>query len=179
MMDFEKRSKELQEWLRQEFTGIRTGQAAPALLDSVKVESYGAVVPLQQVGSIGIEDARTLRVSPWDVGAIKSIETAINDSDLGVSVATDSQGLRVIFPELTADRRQQLLRLAKAKHEEARVSLRSARDEAMKEIDKAEKDGDISEDEKFTKRESLQKKVDAVNIALDEMLKEKEAEIAR
>lgn len=178
-MDFDVRSKEIKEWLQQEFTGIRTGQAAPALLDSVKVESYGSMMPINQVASIGIEDARTLRVSPWDASLIKSIETAITNADLGVSVVTDSSGLRVIFPELTSDRRAQLQRLAKQKHEESRVSVRAARDEAMKIIDKTEKDGDISEDEKFTQKESLQKKVDDLNEALDKIMSEKEIEISK
>lgn len=176
--DFSQRATETIEWLRQEFTGIRTGQAAPALLDSVKVDSYGALLPLNQTASVGVEDARTLRVSPWDASAIKTIESAINDADLGVSVVTDSSGLRVIFPELTADRRQQLQKLAKQKHEEARVSIRSARDEAMKAVDAAEKAGDISEDEKFGQKEALQKAVDQANDTLDTILKDKEAEIA-
>jgi ribosome recycling factor len=178
MTDFSERSSETKDWLRQEFTGIRTGQAAPALIESVKVESYGTLMPLNQTSTIGVEDARTLRVSPWDAGAIKTIETALREADLGVSVVTDSSGLRVIFPELTADRRQQLLKLAKQKHEDARVSIRSVRDEAMKAIEKAEKDGDISEDEKFSQKEALQKEVEAANTELDALLKEKEAEIA-
>lgn len=178
MTEFSERSKETQEWLRQEFTGIRTGQAAPALIEGVKVESYGTLMPLNQTSTIGVEDARTLRVSPWDAGSIKTIETALREADLGVSVVTDSSGLRVVFPELTADRRQQLLKLAKQKHEDARVSIRSARDEAMKAIEKAEKDGDISEDEKFSQKEALQKEVEAANTTLDTLLKEKEAEIA-
>lgn len=177
MTDFRERSKETQDWLRQEFTGIRSGQAAPALIESVKVENYGAMMPLNQTSSIGVEDARTLRINPWDAGSIKTIETALREADLGVSVVPDASGLRVIFPELTADRRQQLLKLAKQKHEDARVSIRSARDEAMKVIEKAEKDGDISEDEKFSQKEALQKQVEVANEALDALLKEKEAEI--
>jgi len=95
-----------------------------------------------------------------------------------VSVATDSAGLRVIFPELTSDRRVQLIKLAKNKLEEARVSVRSARDEIMKDLDKQQKDGDISEDEKFTKRETVQAKVDASNIRLESLYTQKEAEVS-
>src|SRR5690606_2188232 len=102
-----------------------------------------------QVGSVGIEDARTLRISVWDKGAVSAIEKAIREADLGVSTVADSSGLRVIFPELTSERRTQLLKLAKSKLEDARISVRSVRDEAMKAIDKAQKDGDISEDDRF------------------------------
>lgn len=179
MIDLNERSAETIAWLANEYAGIRTGQATPALLDAIKVESYGSMMPINQVGSVGIEDARTLRVSPWDAGGIKAIETAIRDADLGVSVSTDSAGLRVIFPELTSDRRVQLLKLAKSKLEDARVSVRSARDEIMKDLDKQQKDGDISEDEKFTQKDAVQKQVDALNQKLEEAYNKKEAEISQ
>ncbi len=179
MIDFEKRNKEVVEWLQSEYVGIRTGQATPALLDSIKVESYGSRMPINQVASVGIEDARTLRISPWDVGQISIIEKAVRDADLGVSLASDSSGLRVIFPELTSDRRVQLLKLAKHKLEDSRVSLRSARDEMMKDIDKQQKEGEISEDDKFTQKETIQKKVDATNRRLDELYDQKEREISK
>lgn len=176
-MDFEKRMTAIAEWLSNEYSGIRTGQATPALLDSIKVDSYGAKVPLNQVGSVGVENARTLRVSVWDAGSINAVETAISDADLGVSVATDSSGLRVIFPELTSERREQLLKLAKQKLEDARVSVRGARDEVIKELDKQEKDGDISEDEHFTEKEKIQKKVEAANKQLEDLYNNKQTEI--
>lgn len=179
MNDFETKLQAVTEWLTAEYTGIRTGQATPALLDSVKVESYGSLMPINQVASLGIEDARTLRISPWDPTVVKTLETAIRDADLGVSVVADSSGLRVIFPELTGDRRAQLLKLAKSKFEDARVSVRSLRDDEMKVLDKQHKDGDISEDEKFAKKEDIQKKVDAVNRSLDMVYSKKELEINR
>jgi ribosome recycling factor len=166
-------------WLEREFAGVRTGRATPMLLDLVQVESYGTRVPIQQLGSISVEDARTLRISIWDKDAVKNVEKAIKEADLGVSVVADSAGIRVIFPELTGERRTQLLKLAKAKHEEARVSVRSARDEAMKEIDKLEKSGEMSQDDKFSTKENLQKKVDVFNIKLNELLELKEKEIAQ
>jgi len=179
MIDIETRGKEILEWLNTEYSGIRTGQATPALLDNIKVESYGSMMPLNQVGSVGVEDARTLRVSLWDVGGIPAVETALREADLGVSVATDSAGLRVIFPELTSDRRVQLIKLAKSKLEEGRVSVRSARDEIMKDLDKQQKDGDISEDDKFTQRESIQAKVDTVNTQLENLYMKKENEVSQ
>ncbi|MCA9366010.1 ribosome recycling factor [Candidatus Kaiserbacteria bacterium] len=176
---FVKKIQAATDWLRSEYAGIRTGQAAPALLDAIKVESYGTLMPLNQVGSIGIEDARTLRVSPWDAGGIAAIERAIMEADLGVSVATDSAGLRVIFPELTSERREQIKKLAKNKLEDARVRVRAARDDEMKRIDAEEKAGRISEDERFTLKESAQKKVTEANQELDTLYTNKDAEISK
>tara|TARA_B100000745_G_C20100613_1_gene376455 strand:+ start:194 stop:739 length:546 start_codon:yes stop_codon:yes gene_type:complete len=177
--EFKDRLEGIQTWLKQEFSGIRTGQAAPALLDSIKVESYGAKMSLNQVGSIGVEDARTLRISPWDASQISAIEAAISEADLGVSIASDSAGLRVIFPELTSDRREQLLKLAKSKLEEARVSVRGARDEVTKRIDQLQKGGDLSEDERFSQKDAVQKQVDDANKKLEELYNAKEKEITQ
>jgi len=173
------RLKDTEEWLLKEHSGIRTGQAAPALLDSVKVESYGSYMPLNQVGSIGIEDARTLRISVWDNSIISAIERAIRDADLGVSTVTDSSGIRVIFPELTADRRVQLLKLAKNKLEDARIAVRAIRDEAMKQIEKQQKEGEISEDQKFSLKEKIQSLVDKTNQALETQFQKKETELQK
>ncbi len=177
--EYDKKLKEVIEFLQKEFVAIRTGQATPALLDSVKVESYGTYMPIQQVGSIGVEDARTLRISTWDATQIPAIERAIRDSDLGVSVSSDSAGLRVIFPDLTSERRQQLVKIAKGKLEDARVSVRAVRDDAMKIIDVAQKAGDISEDEKHAKRELVQKAVDITNRTLEAVFEKKGDEISR
>ncbi len=165
-------------WLEREYSGIRTGQASPALLDGVKVEVYGSFLPIPQVGSVGIEDARTLRISPWDASTVPTIERAIQDADLGVSVVTDSSGLRVIFPELTSERREQLRKLAKTKLEDARVAVRATRDECMKAVEKAEKDGDISEDEMHRQKEAIQKAVDATNTQLEQLYKQKDTEVS-
>ncbi len=173
------RLKEVAEWLQAEYAGIRTGQAAPALLDSIRVESYGSLLPLNQVGSIGIEDARTLRISPWDVSQVAAIERAIREADLGVSSVSDSSGIRVVFPELTAERRTQLQKLAKGKLEDARVRVRGVRDDAMKEIDKAFKDGDISEDQRFARKDSVQKFIDEANRNLEAVFVKKDAELAK
>lgn len=175
-------SEKLQEvtvWLQKEYSSIRTGQASPMLLDSVRVESYGSYMPINQVGSINIEDARTLRISVWDKQAVSAIEKAIQEANLGISTVADSDGVRVIFPELTSERRVQLLKLAKAKLEDARISVRAVRDEVMKAIDKQQKDGEISEDDKFTQKESIQTKVDTTNRALETLFIQKEAELQK
>lgn len=175
--EFNIRGKGIVEWLEKEFASIRTGRATPMLLDLISVESYGTRVPVQQVGTVNVEDARTLRISVWDQNAIKSLERAIIEADLGVSVVVDGTGLRVIFPELTSERRVQLLKIAKTKLEESRVSLRSVRDEFIKDIDRLEKTGEMSQDEKFGAKEEIQKYVDTYNSALVSLYETKEKEI--
>jgi ribosome recycling factor len=173
----QKRLAEVQTWLQGEFASIRTGQASPALLDSVKAENYGTLMPLTQMSNIGVEDARTLRITPWDISQIPTIEKALQEADLGVSVATDSAGVRAMFPELTVERRAQLQKLAKTKLEEARIRIRAIRDDAMKVIEKQEKDGDISEDDKFTAKDTIQEKIDTMNKNLETMYTKKETEL--
>ncbi|MCA9360880.1 ribosome recycling factor [Candidatus Nomurabacteria bacterium] len=175
--DLQNKLQETKEWLRKEYVGIRTGQASPALLDNVKVESYGSHVPLNQVGTVGVEDARTLRISIWDTSQLAGVEQSIREADLGVSLVTDSSGLRVIFPELTSERRVQLLKLAKNKLEESRIAVRSTRDEAMKQIEKSSKAGDISEDEMFSQKEAVQASIDKTNKELEQLFDSKESEL--
>ncbi len=175
--DIKQKLTEAKEWLQKEYTRIRTGQASPALLDNLKIDSFGSMLPINQVGSVGVEDARTLRIAPWDVSQIPVIDKAIQDANLGVSLATDSSGLRVIFPELTSERRDQLLKLAKAKLEDSRITVRAVRDDMMKAIDKSEKEGDISEDEKFTKKEDVQADIDKANSELESLFEQKENEL--
>jgi len=180
-MDFNHVTSKLAEtldWLKKEFAAIRSGQSSPALLDGVKVESYGMYMPMNQVATVGVEDARTLRISPFDSSQTPAIEKAIQEANLGVSLASDSGGVRVIFPELTADRRGQLQKLAKAKLEDARIAVRAVRDDAMKAIEKAEKSGDISEDDKYTQKERVQKSVESTNQTLESLFATKETELA-
>ena len=174
--DTKKRLEEVLVWLQKEFASIRTGQASPSLLDGVKVEAYGTYMSIQQVGSVSIEDARTLRVSVWDAGQVSALEKAIREADLGVSVVGDGSGLRVIFPELTSERRVQLVKLAKSKMEDARIAVRAIRDEAMKELERAFKANDISEDDKFSNKETIQKGVEDTNNKLESLCAAKERE---
>lgn len=170
---------ETKEWLTREFSGIRTGRASVALLDTVKPEVYGARTPLQQVGSVTVEDARTIRIIPWDKSTSKAVEKALTEADLGVSVSVDDQGLRVIFPELTAERRTMLQKLAGEKCEQARITLRGHRTEAMKELEKTEKEGGMGKDELHRLKEELQKHVDAGMASLEDMLSKKHEEISQ
>jgi len=171
--------KETKEWLEREFSGIRTGRSSPALLDNVKPEVYGTRTPMQQLGSVSIEDARTLRIIPWDKTTAKNIEKAISEADLGVSVVTDDQGLRVIFPDLTAERRVILGKLAGDKAEQARITLRGHRTDAMKDLESSEKEGGMGQDELKRLKEEVQKKIDTAGKDLDAMLERKHEEISR
>ncbi len=175
---FEKRIKEIEERAAKELSGVRTGRAAPAILDGIQVESYGTRVPIVQVATVGVEDARTIRITPWDMSNAKEIEKAIMLANLGLSVSLDEKGVRVSFPELTADRRTQLLKLAKEKVEEIRTELRAARDLVWNDIQKQEKDKLLTEDEKFRSKEEMQKRVDAANSTFEAALERKEKEIS-
>lgn len=169
--------KDIEEWLKRELQGVRTGRATPTLLDSIQVEAYGSRVPLNQVGGITVEDARTLRISPWDMSQIKAVEKAIVDANLGVGVGSDDKGVRVSFPELTGERRVQLIKIMKEKLEEARVKIRSARGENISLLEKQEKDGEMGKDELFRLKAEVQKLVDDAGGSLDAIAKKKEEEI--
>lgn len=165
------------EWLTREYQSLRTGRASPAILDSVKINAYGSMMPLNQVATIRIEGARSLVVQPFDTSIAKDIERGIADADLGVGVAADSSGIRVSFPELTSERREQLIKLAKGKLEEARTTVRGGRDDCWKDIQEQEKAGTITEDDKFRLKDEMQKKVDAMNDELQKLFEKKEAEM--
>jgi len=175
--EFKQNLSKVKDWLIGEFAGIRTGRATVALLDSIRVDSYGAQSPLNQVAGVTAEDARTLRISPYDAGQIQAIEKSINDADLGVSVATDEKGLRVIFPELTSERRDLLVKQIGKKLEDARISIRKEREDVWNEIQKRENDGDMTEDEKFKSKDDMEKIVSDFQTELEELAKNKENEI--
>ena len=169
--------KETEEWLQREFSNIRTGRATPTLLDSVKPEIYGARTPIGNVASVTIEDARTLRIVPWDKSVAKDIERAINEADFGVSVSVDDTGLRVVFPMLTAERRTQLQKIAGEKSEQAKVTLRGHRTDALKELDAAEKEGGMGQDDLKRLKDDVQKHIDKGGEAIEALLKKKHEEI--
>lgn len=172
---FRKAATEKVDWLQTELQGVRTGRATPALLDTVSIESYGSRMKLNQVAAISVEDARSLYVTPWDKSQIKDIEKAITVADLGVSVGSDEKGVRVSFPELTAERRQQLMKLTRGKLEEARVHLKTARAKAMADVEKS----GASEDEEKRLEKEIQKIVDDTNKALEAAAEKKEKELSQ
>ena len=171
--------KETEEWLARELSGVRTGRATPTLLDGVKPEAYGTRTPLRELASVSVEDARTLRIIPWDKSITKNIEKGITDADLGVGLATDDQGLRISFPELTSERRTQLSKIAGDKTEAAKVTLRSHRTDALKALDAAEAAGGIGEDEVKRLKAEIQKLIDTGNESFAKVLERKETEIAQ
>jgi ribosome recycling factor len=162
--EFEQKLKDIENWLHKEFAALRTGRATVTLLDTVIIEAYGSRTPLNQLASITAEDAKTLRLNIWDANVVKDIEKGIMLADLGVSVVNDGKGLRVIFPELTSERRDNLIKQANKKLEEARISLRN---EA----------GQLNEDDQFRLKKDVQTIVDKSQEKLEEITKQKELEI--
>ena len=174
---FKKNRSAGEEWLKKEYSALRTGQASPALLDGVKVDSYGSPIPLSQVASVTTEGARTIRITPWDSGQIKEIEKAIIIASLGVSVVIDDKGLRVNIPELSAERRTQILKIAKEKLEDAKKTMRAHRDDVMKDLQAKEKAGGLGKDDVFRAKADAQKIIDEGNKKIEEILAKKEKEI--
>lgn len=171
------RAKEIVEWLGKELAAIRTGRPNPSLLDGVTVESYGSRVPLRQVAAITIGDARSLKVTLWDKGQVKSVEAALASANLGVSLQSEGLSIRVIFPELTTDKRKLLIKLANEKTEEAKISLRQERDRYWGLIQDKTRAGEIPEDDKFRHKDELQKIIVGVAGQLAAALARKEKEI--
>lgn len=175
--DFKKRLIGVEEWLKKEFSGLRTGRATVAILDSVFVEAYGSKMPLNQSASLSVEDPKTIRVSPWDKSLVGPIEKAITLADIGASTVSDGEGIRVIFPPLTTENREKLVKVAKNKLEEGKISVRNERADEIKKIESAQKNGEMAEDDVKRNKDSIQKFIDESNKKLDELFKEKEQDI--
>lgn len=163
--------KKVEEWLSKEYGSVHTGRATPMILDSISVESYGSYMPIKNIASVSIEDPKTLRIAPWDKNQIKGIEIAINEANLGLSVASDSDGVRVIFPMLTTENRAKLVKILKEKLEDARISVRQERQAEI------EKTGDLPEDEEKRAKDDIQKCVDEANQNLEAIFAKKEVEV--
>jgi ribosome recycling factor len=162
---------------KSELAGLRTGRASAALLDPVKVEAYGNVVPINQVGTISTPEARMITVQVWDKGLAKAVDKAIRDAGLGLNPQMDGQLLRVPLPELNEERRKELSKLAAKYAEAARVAVRNVRRDGMELLKKLEKDHKISQDEHHTRGDVLQKMTDAHVKDIDTALHAKEQEI--
>ena len=162
---------------KENFMGIRTGRANPALLNGIMVDYYGAPTPIKAVASIGVPEPRTLSVTPFDASQANAVEKAIRDSDLGVSPNRDGNVIRVTMPELTEDRRKEYVKLAKTKAEEGKVAVRNIRRKTKENIDKSVKDGEIGEDEGERLQKELDKVTKQVTDSLDALLDGKQKEI--
>jgi len=165
------------ETLRREFAGLRSGRASPALLEPVRVEAYGSEVPLTQVGSIGVPEARMLTVQVWDRTLVGAVERAIRDFGLGFNPASDGQLVRVPIPMLTGERRVELSKAAGRYAEGAKIAVRGVRRDGMEQVKAAEKKNDIGQDEMKTWSDEVQKLTDGYIKRLDELLAEKDREI--
>jgi ribosome recycling factor len=162
---------------REEFAAIRAGRAQPSMFSKITVDYYGTQTPLQQLASFTAPEARIILIQPFDIGAMPAIERAIRDSDLGVNPSNDGKMLRCVFPELTEERRKEYIKIAKTKAEDGRVAVRNLRRTAKQNLEKLEKDGEVGKDDVT----GAEKRLDALTKnhtdAIDEMLKNKEAEL--
>jgi len=166
--DFKLELKKIEEWLQKEYSSIHTGQASPMVLDGVFIDSFGTKMPIKNIAQVGIEDPKTLRILPWDKTQIKEIENAVMSSNLGLSISSDGDGVRVVFPMLTTENREKLVKVLKEKMENARIRIRQER---QTEIDKLK---DLTEDEVKRAKDDIQKVVDEANKKLEEILAQKE-----
>jgi ribosome recycling factor len=162
---------------KHEFTSIRTGRASVALLDRVQVSAYGTTMPVIQVATISVPEPRLLSITPFDKGTIKDIERAIQESDLGLTPANDGQVIRLPIPQLTEERRKELVRQVRHMAEEGKVAARNIRRDAIHHLKELEKDGDVGADDIRRAEDRLQKLTDQHTTAIDAALKAKEAEI--
>jgi ribosome recycling factor len=174
---FNRSINETLDWLKGEYAGIRTGRATSGILDTIAVNAYGSKMAINQLATITIDGPKSLRVIPWDKTISKSIDSAIRESNLGLSVSLDDEGLRISFPELSTERRSQLEKIAKEKLEDARIRIRSEREKVLRDLEKREKEETLSKDERFRLKNELQKLVDEVNSKLDTLAEKKSMEV--
>lgn len=165
------------EALKKEFAGLRTGRASTGLLDSVMVNAYGTVVPLNQVGTVSVPEARMLSVSVWDKNLLKHVEKGIMEANLGLNPMNDGVQIRIPLPPLSEERRVELAKVAGKYTEESRIAVRNIRRDILDKIKKMKNDGDISEDDQKRYEDEIQKMTDAAIEEMDSLLKAKEVEI--
>ena len=165
------------EHLKRELSTMRTGRASIALLDNVKVDYYGTITPLKQVGTLSTPEPRLITIQPWDVKLIKEIEKALSASNLGVTPSNDGKIIRVPLPPLTEERRKELIKICKKHGEDTKVHVRTVRREANEELKKLQKDGKMSEDDLRRAEAEIQQLTDQYIEKVDHVLKKKEEEI--
>ena len=177
LLTFEDKMEKTMENLGSEFAAIRAGRANPALLNKIMVDYYGTPTPIQQVANISVPEARMMQIQPWDKSLIKAIEKAINTSDLGINPGNDGTVIRLVFPELTGERRKELAKDVKKKGDAAKVAIRNIRRDANDKIKKAEKAGEMTEDDVKTAENDIQKMTDKCIAKVDKATEEKTKEI--
>lgn len=177
LTEADERMKKALEHVRHELGGIRTGKASPTLLDTVKVEAYGTHVPLQQVASVSAPEPRLLVIQPWDKGLIKNICKGVNEAQLGLNPTDDGNVVRVPIPNLTEERRKDLVKLISKFAEEGRVAIRQVRHDANKDLKSQEDAGTLPADDAKRQTAEVQKMTDKYTGQIDDMLKKKTAEV--
>jgi ribosome recycling factor len=177
LTQYEEKMKKTLESLESEYATIRAGRANPNILNKIKVEYYGVPTPMQQLANITVPEARTLMIAPWEPSLVKAIEKAILNSDLGITPNNDGKNVILNFPELTEERRKELVKDIKKKGENAKVAIRNVRRDANDAIKKMEKAGEISEDELKTNEDKIQKMTDKYVGQIDKAVENKSTEI--
>jgi len=175
--DLETRMQQAIDVLTREFAGVRTGRANAALLDSVRVEAYGNMTPINQLASVSVPDPRTIVIQPWDASQIKEIEKGLVKSDIGITPSNDGKVIRLTMPTLTEERRKQLAKAVGKLAEDARVSVRNVRREANDKLKALAKEKKISEDEERRGHDQIQKATDRFTDRIEELTKKKEQEV--
>ncbi|MCR5619840.1 MAG: ribosome recycling factor [Lachnospiraceae bacterium] len=176
LQSYEDKMKKTLDFLSEEYAAVRAGRANPHVLDKIKVDYYGTPTPIQQVGNVSVPEARIIQIAPWDKTMLKAIEKAIQTSDIGINPQNDGSVIRLQFPELTEERRKDLVKDIKKKAEEGKVALRNVRRDGNEEFKKLGK-GEISEDEAADLTDSLQKLTDDYIARIDKALEEKTKEL--
>jgi ribosome recycling factor len=177
LFDAEEKMERAVSVAKDELASVRTGRATPSIFSRVVVDYYGTPTPINQLSSISVPEARMLVIKPYDQGSLKAVEKAIRESDLGLNPSNDGQILRVIIPQLSEERRRDMVKLARGKGEDARVTIRSIRRKAMDELGRIAKDGEAGEDEVGRAEKELQTVVDRYVHQVDELVKHKESEL--
>ncbi len=177
LTQYEEKMKKTVENLENEYTTIRAGRANPNILNKIKVEYYGVPTPMQQLANITVPEARTLMIAPWEPSLVKAIEKAILNSDLGLTPNNDGKNIILNFPELTEERRKELVKDIKKKGEAAKVAVRNVRRDANDAIKKMEKSGEMSEDELKSNEDKIQKMTDKYIANIDKAIEAKSTEI--
>jgi len=177
LQNLDQRMKKSLAALKDEFAGLRTGRATTSLLDPIMVDAYGSKMPMNQVATVSVPEARMLSVQVWDKGMTQAVEKAIRESSLGLNPMAEGTVIRVALPELNEERRRELTKVAHQYAEQAKVAIRHIRRDGMDALKKQEKDGDISKDEMHQKSDEVQKLTDDTVAEVDKMLATKEADI--
>jgi ribosome recycling factor len=177
LFDAEEKMEKAVSVAKEELSTVRTGRATPGMFSRIHVDYFGAATPLNQMAAINIPEARMAIVKPFDPSQLHSIEKSIRDSDLGVNPTNDGTIIRVLFPQLSEERRKDMVKLARNKGEEAKISIRNVRRKAKEELDRIQKDGEAGEDEVVRAEKELQHVTDRYVAQVDELVKHKEAEL--